>query len=64
MPPYKELFPVGSTVKIGPREQLEGFQRTWKHHNPDRLKSSRAVCVGFVDGDLESVFLAERGEQL
>jgi hypothetical protein len=34
MPPYKELFPVGSRVKIGSREQLEAFQRTWKYHHP------------------------------
>ena len=34
MPPYNELFPVGSTVKIGSREQLEEFQRTWKYHHP------------------------------
>ena len=34
MPPYKELFPVGSTIKIASREQLEEFQRTWKYHHP------------------------------
>jgi hypothetical protein len=34
MPPYKELFPVGSRIRIAPRERLEQFQRTWKYHHP------------------------------
>ena len=34
MPPYKDLFPVGSAIGIGLREQLEEFQRTWKYHHP------------------------------
>ena len=34
MPPYDELFPVGSRVRIQPRERVEEFQRTWKYHHP------------------------------
>lgn len=34
MPPYNELFPVGSSVKVGSLEQLEEFRRIWKYHNP------------------------------
>ena len=57
MPPYKELFPVGSRVRIKPRSFLERFQREWKYHNPvsDSQLDAAAVCdtvkeVGFYHG--------------
>src|ERR1700722_14042410 len=34
MKPYTELFPVGSTVRVALRPDLERFLATWKFHNP------------------------------
>jgi hypothetical protein len=34
MPPYKEQFPAGSTVRVAPTSRLEEFQRTWRFHHP------------------------------
>lgn len=57
MPPYSELFPVGSTVKIQSRQQLEEFQRTWEYHHPlleEQLpyagRDATVRTVGFYHG--------------
>jgi hypothetical protein len=31
---YQVDFPVGTKVRIKPREYLEEFRRTWKFHHP------------------------------
>lgn len=39
--PYNAEFPVGSTVRIADREQLEKFLKTWKYHHklmPEQLE--------------------------
>jgi hypothetical protein len=33
MKPYQEQFPVGTTVRIAERAELERFQRTWQFHH-------------------------------
>jgi hypothetical protein len=40
MAPYKEDFPVGSTVRIADASRLQEFQRTWQYHhklNPEQV---------------------------
>jgi hypothetical protein len=32
--PYNAEFPVGTYVRVKPRDFLEEFQRTWKLHDP------------------------------
>jgi hypothetical protein len=34
MPPYRELFPHGTPVRIKRREALLEFQRSWRFHHP------------------------------
>ena len=34
MPPYKELYPVGTKVRVASRAKLDDFLRTWKFHHP------------------------------
>ena len=34
MPPYKESFLKGSTVRIAAKEELEDFRDSWKYHHP------------------------------
>ncbi len=55
--PYKEEFPVGSTVKIVARGALDTFLRDWKFHNPlnpEQLASAgreaRVKSVSFYHG--------------
>jgi len=55
--PYKEAFPVGSTVRIADRGELQEFQRTWKYHhklNPDQIEYAGRVAeverVSFYHG--------------
>jgi hypothetical protein len=33
MPPYKEKYAVGTTVKIVAADRLEAFRLAWKFHN-------------------------------
>jgi hypothetical protein len=56
LPPYQELFPVGSRVRVKLRPFLEQFQRDWKYHHAfsanhldaagkmDTVKSSKALA--------------------
>jgi hypothetical protein len=49
-PPYKEEFPVGSTVRIANVQQLQEFQRTWKyHHKIDPVQLKYAGEIGEVE---------------
>jgi hypothetical protein len=57
MEPYKELFPVGSQVRIADGSVLEQFLKTWKLHNPlssEQLsfagKAAKIAKVGFYHG--------------
>jgi hypothetical protein len=34
VPPCKELFPVGTRVRVAPDRQLEEFRETWQFHHP------------------------------
>ena len=54
---YREKYPVGSLVRIGKREALEEFRRSWKLYNklmPDQLdyggKTGKIKSVGFYHG--------------
>ena len=38
MPPYHELYGVGTRVRIADRAALEEFSTTWRHHNPLSLQ--------------------------
>jgi len=55
--PYKEAFPVGSTVCVANRAFLEEFRRTWQYHNklqPEQFDFADHVTtveeVGFYHG--------------
>ena len=57
MPPYEELFPVGSEVLIASAEELQTFRREWRLHNPlsvNQLAFANATAVvksvGFYHG--------------
>ena len=34
MPPYRELFPRASLVRVKDRAALEAFKREWRYHHP------------------------------
>jgi L-ascorbate metabolism protein UlaG (beta-lactamase superfamily) len=67
MPPYRERYPVGSTIRIADLPRLEEFQRTWQwHHNvpPEHLiyagSVAKIIRIGYYHGgdvlyDLEGV---------
>jgi hypothetical protein len=46
VPPYSEAFPVGSVVLVAPKDTLEEFRRTWRHHHP--LEDEQMACAGSV----------------
>jgi hypothetical protein len=43
---YKESFPVGTTVEIASRAELDEFRRTWRFHHP--LTEEQGTCAGRV----------------
>ena len=54
---YKPEYPAGDMVRVAPREALQNFLLTWRHHNPltpDQLKYADAIAevesVGFYHG--------------
>ena len=54
---YKEEYPVGTTVKILPRDKLLIFQVEWKWHHPltmDQLNyagmTAQVKTIGFYHG--------------
>lgn len=54
MAPYKELYPVGTKVRIASRAKLDDFLRTSKFHHPlapeQLLDADRVVNVGSYHG--------------
>jgi hypothetical protein len=57
MPPYKELYPVGTKVRVAGRAKLDDFLRTWKFHHPlppeqllDADRIAEVVSVAFYHG--------------
>ena len=57
MPPYQELFPAGSRVRIADLCRLENFKEAWKDHHPlapEQLeyagRSATVDNVGFYHG--------------
>jgi hypothetical protein len=57
VPAYKELYPVGSEVRVVPRARLEDFRRTWRYHHAleeGQLRYAGALApvasVGFYHG--------------
>jgi len=44
MPPYQELYPVGTCVRIASRRDLEEFARSWRFHH--KLKPEQ---LGYAD---------------
>lgn len=46
MAPYKEKFPVGSTVRVVALALLQEFKRTWEFHNP--LRAEQLAYAGLV----------------
>jgi hypothetical protein len=57
MPPYKELYPVGTKVRVAGRAKLDDFLRTWKFHHPlapeqllDADRVAEVINVGFYHG--------------
>jgi hypothetical protein len=47
LPPYQELFPVGSRVRVKLRPFLEQFQRDWKYHHA--LSANHLDAAGKMD---------------
>ncbi|MGZ4975342.1 MAG: hypothetical protein ACXWDN_21490 [Limisphaerales bacterium] len=57
MRPYQEQFPVGTTVRIAQRAELERFQREWQFHHKLEAeqisyagRTTRVRDVGFYHG--------------
>jgi diadenosine tetraphosphatase ApaH/serine/threonine PP2A family protein phosphatase len=57
VPAYKELYPVGTEVRVVPRERLEDFRRTWRYHHAlqeEQLQyagsAAQIATVGFYHG--------------
>jgi hypothetical protein len=57
MPPYRELYPVGTQVQVADRASLEEFARTWRYHNklqPAQLEyaatGTTVASVGYYHG--------------
>jgi hypothetical protein len=57
VPPYQELFPKGSKVRVKDRATLEAFKVEWRWHHPlegSQLdfagESGRVASIGFYHG--------------
>jgi hypothetical protein len=57
VPGYKELYPVGTEVRVVPRGRLEDFRLTWRYHHalaeaqlPFAGSVARVATVGFYHG--------------
>jgi hypothetical protein len=44
MKPYQEQFPVGATVRIAGRAELERFRREWQSHH--KLEADQLSYAG------------------
>jgi hypothetical protein len=58
---YKEDFPVGTTVRVVERTQLENFRQTWKLHNP--LQPEQLAFAG-ITARVAKVFFYHGGDEL
>jgi hypothetical protein len=47
MLPYKEKYPVGTSIRIASMERLLEFKRTWKYHHP--ISDEQIKAAGKVD---------------
>ena len=54
MPPYRETFAVGTSVRIANRPLLEQFRAEWRYHNP--LNDSQLSYGGWVATVAEVAF--------
>ena len=52
--PYREKFPVGSSIRIKRSEELESSKRNWKLHHP--LSAEQVAYVGRTDSVLRVSF--------
>ena len=57
MPPYREAFPKGTSVRIADLSALERFRAEWKFHHPlvtEQLeyagREARVATVGYYHG--------------
>lgn len=57
MPPYREKYPAGTSIRIASVERLLEFKRTWKYHHPisdEQIKAGGKVAkvkgVSFYHG--------------
>jgi hypothetical protein len=57
MPAYRELYPVGTKVRVVSKAKLEDFLRTWRFHHPlspeqllDADRVAQVVNIGFYHG--------------
>ena len=44
MKPYQEQFPIGTTVRIAERAELERFRSEWQFHH--KLQAEQLSCAG------------------
>jgi hypothetical protein len=61
MPPYAELFPVGTRVRIVDQASLEEFRRAWHYHHP--LANDQMTMAGRV-AEVEAVGFYHGGDPL
>jgi hypothetical protein len=59
--PYRELFPVGTSVRVVPRSELERFVAEWKWHHP---LEARQLEFGGALAVVESVGFYHGGDVL
>jgi hypothetical protein len=57
MRPHQEKFPVGTTVRIAERPQLERFRSEWRFHHPLEAgqlrfagRTAAVATIGFYHG--------------
>jgi hypothetical protein len=61
VPAYNASFPVGTTVAVAPRADLEEFRRTWRYHHP--LAQEQEAYAGHV-ARVESIGYYHGGDVL
>jgi len=59
--PYKASFPVGTKVRIAPRDRLERFRIEWNYHH--KLQSEQ-LGYGDLTATVEEVSFYHGGDQL
>jgi hypothetical protein len=61
MPPYREKYPAGSSVRVVSRDKLDAFSSSWKYHN--KLKPEQLEYAGQL-AEIESVGFYHGGDVL